>query len=145
MNNLEKINGRIPAMRQEDIDRVRALEKETLALPQTPLEVSHFLHAGIYSRTVCIPAGSLITGALLKIPTVLVIAGEVTMFVGDRTVSLNGYNVFPAEANRKQVFLTNTETFLTAMFATSATTVDEAEKESTDEFSLLTTQRVKAL
>lgn len=143
MNSLEKFNGRIPAMTPESIKKVRDLEEIMLAMPQEDLKVSHFLHAGIYIRTVRIPSGSVITGALLKIPTILIVSGEVIVYVGDRTVTLTGYNVFPAEANRKQVFLTKSDTFLTAMFATNAKTVEEAEKESTYEFGMLTTNRDK--
>ena len=34
---------------------------------QVPIETRHVLHAGMYARTICIPAGVLITGALVKV------------------------------------------------------------------------------
>ena len=131
----------IPAMTGPEIDKIRRLESAALQMPQVDITTSHFLHAGTYVRTVRIPAGVLITGALIKIPTTLIVSGDVVVYIGSQTLNLTGYNVIPAQGNRKQAFLARSETWLTMTFATDAATVAEAEQEFTDEFTMLITRR----
>lgn len=128
---------KIPKMKREEIEKVAALEAASLRLPQIPIPVDAVLHAGMYSRTVKIPAGVTITGALIKVPTILIVDGDVTMYAGDRAVNLNGHNVLTAEAGRKQAFVARSDVYLTMMFPSSAVTLDEAEEEFTDEADML--------
>lgn len=131
----------LPAMTSEAIDRVREAESRALELPQVELPTQHNLHAGMYARTVTVPAGMAITGALIKIPTILVVNGHCEVFTGAETVVLNGHHVIQASANRKQVFLAHTDTHLTMLFPTAATTVEQAENEFTDDADMLQTRR----
>jgi hypothetical protein len=124
---------RIAAMSPEAIDQVRRLESAALALPQVPIETTHVLHAGLYARTIRVPAGVLITGVLIKIATLVVIDGDVLMHVEDGPLRLQGHHVLPAAAGRKQAFLAQADTHITMIFATAARTVAEAEREFTDE------------
>ncbi|WP_420997606.1 hypothetical protein ACKI2N_012410 [Cupriavidus sp. 30B13] len=128
---------RIAPMRAEDIEQVRRLERALLAEPQVDLQYHHVLHAGMYARTVRIPAGVVITGALIKLATILVVNGDVSVFIGTETVRLQGYHVIPACAGRKQAFLAHTATDLTMVLSSRASTVEEAESEFTDEADLL--------
>lgn len=88
-----------------------------------------------------VPAGCMITGALIKIPTILVISGDVIAYIGEETVELSGYNVIQAYAHRKQAFVAVTDTFLTMVFPTSATDIESAESEFTDETEKLITRK----
>ena len=123
----------IPAMSAQAIRAVRALEERVLALPQVPIETRHVLHAGMYARTICVPAGVLVTGVLIRIPTLLIVSGHATVFIGGEDVELTGYAVIPASAGRKQVIYAHRDTLLTMLFPTAARTVEEAEEEFTDE------------
>jgi len=123
----------IPAMSAGAIRAVRALEERVLTLPQVPIETRHVLHAGMYARTVCIPAGVLITGAHITIPTLLIVSGHATLFIGEDDAELQGYAVVPASAGRKQAIYAHRDTLLTMLFPTAARTVEEAEEEFTDE------------
>lgn len=123
----------IPSMSAVAIDKVREFENMALRLPQADLGTRHLIHAGMYARTIMIPAGVSLTGALITIPTVLVISGHVIINTGDGLMELSGYHILPASANRKQAFLTKSDTYLTMIFATSAKTVSDAECEFTDE------------
>jgi hypothetical protein len=120
-------------MSREAIERVRALEAQVLALPQTEIATRHVIHGGMYARTIRVPAGVLLTGAEIKIATVLVIHGHSLVTLGEQTVELVGHNVLPASAGRKQAFLALADTDLTMVFPTSARTVEEAENQFTDE------------
>lgn len=119
------------------IERARAIEAVAKQLPQVPVTLDHVLHGGMYARTVRIPAGVMLTGALIKIPTVLVFSGHATVYVGDGTAEVDGYQVIPAAAGRKQVFIAHEDTDLTMLFPTSAQSVEEAEREFTDEWRAL--------
>jgi len=136
MNDLVLKNA-IPAMTSGDIEKVRALEERVLELPQEKIATHHIFHAGMYSRTIKMPAGTVLTGALIKRATMLIVCGEVTVYIGDKTLELSGYFVLPASGNRKQAFLAKSDTYLTMMFATEAKTVAEAEAEFTDEAGIL--------
>ncbi len=123
----------------ESVAGVRRLEAASLAeLPQVNLAVKHFIHAGVYVRTVEIPANGMITGVEIKIPTVVIVSGSVYVSGGQ---FFGGYHVLPAAPGRKQAFFSPGGAHLTMFFATKATTVEEAEAEFTDEPHLLQTRR----
>lgn len=131
----------IPPMSDDAVRAVRGLEAEMMKLPQIEVFTEHLIHGGIYARTVCLRAGVLIAGALIKRATVLIVQGDCTVFTGDAAVDLRGYHVLPASAGRKQVFRAHTDTMLTMLFPTEARTAEEAEAEFTDEADLLVSRR----
>jgi hypothetical protein len=131
----------LPAMTGEAVDKVREAEAKLLNLPQVDIPVHHNLHAGMYARTITIPAGVAITGALIKIPTILIVDGHCEVFTGAESVVMTGYHVLQASAHRKQVFLAYSDTTMTMLFPTAATTVEQAENEFTDEAALLWSRR----
>lgn len=140
MNNLA-ISTVIPAMTAKSIDKVRQLEDAILKTPQVNIPIEHVLHAGVYARTVMVPAGVVITGALVKIPTLLVVSGKSKVYIGDETLEISGQHVIPASAGRKQAFWAIEDTSITMIFQTHAKTVQEAEKEFTDEFEKLSSNK----
>lgn len=128
----------IAPMSSAAIDRVRRMESMALAMPQVSILTDHVLHAGMYARTVFVPAGVMITGVLVKVPTILILHGNALIYVGDdMPMPCAGYNVLTAAAGRKQAFLAETDICLTMIFPSDATTVEEAEQQFTDESDLL--------
>jgi hypothetical protein len=136
----------IPAMSVASVEKVRRLTDLSLKhLPQIPFVTEHRLHAGIYTRTVTIPArpfgakGTVCTGVLVKIPTILILCGDVIVYMGEgeEPVHVNGQRVFLGSPGRKQAFLSNGEYTMTMCFATDAKTIAEAEAQFTDEVELL--------
>ncbi len=127
----------LPVMNSDEVAKVMALESHLAQLPQVQIKTQHHFHAGVYARTIRIPAGVMLTGALIKIPTLLVLSGHATVFIGGKSVELQGYHVLPGQSGRKQAFLAHADTDLTMTFATNATTVEQAEIEFTDETELL--------
>lgn len=133
---------RVPAMDAPSVEMVRRLEHELLKLPQGKYHTNHVLHAGMYARTLITPPHTLITGALIKIPTILIACGDIEAYVGNGSIRITGYNVLPASAGRRQaVYSYDTDAYYTMVFPTSATTVEDAEKHFTDEFELLASHR----
>jgi hypothetical protein len=131
----------VPAMNPGQIEAVENLENALSKVPQVEVETSHVFHAGMYCRTVHMKKFVTFTGALIKIPTVVIISGDVSMYMGTGLVRLSGYNVLKGDAGRKQAFFCHEDTSITMLFATNATTVEEAEAEFTDEGDKLVSRR----
>jgi len=123
----------IHSMSDADINLAIELEQDILTLPQTSIPTEHSIHSGVYTRTVMIPQGVVIGGALVKRSTTLILSGHAIVIIGDEETEYNGYAVLCASANRKQAFYAIADTCLTMLFSTTATTVEEAEEEFTDE------------
>lgn len=118
---------------QESIQKLTELENELLKLPQTEVSTKHLIHAGMYARTICIKAGTLLTGAQIKINTILIFNGNATVYNDGDAVDLIGYHVIPASAGRKQAFMAHEDTWLTMIFPSNTKSVQGAEEEFTDE------------
>jgi hypothetical protein len=123
----------IPSMSDFHIQKVEHMENLALQLPQVDIKTTHFIHAGMYARTIMIPSGVMITGALIKIPTIIVVQGNVIIHTGGNNVELQGYNVLPAYANRKQAFVAKSDTYVTMIFSTNVESVEDAENEFTND------------
>lgn len=128
---------RIPAMSPQAVATVRELESLAQALPQARIVTHHLIHGGLYARTILVPAGVMITGALVKIATVLVVDGDAVVYLDGDHARLTGHHVLPASAGRKQAFLALADTHMTMLFPTAAKTVADAEAQFTDELDLL--------
>lgn len=133
----------LPAMSEESINKVKAIENFSLEfVDQLNLPTANLIHGGMYARTLHMDAGTVLTGALLKVPTILIVSGDCAVFIGTETIELRGYTVLPGSAGRKQMFYAHTDVDMTMLFPTDATTVDECEREFTDEHELLMTNRM---
>lgn len=115
-----------------------------LERPQVELETEHVFHGGMYARTIRVPAGAVVAGALVKIATLLVIHGDADVLTGDGWVAVSGFGVLSGSAGRKQVFVTRSAVEMTMIFPTNAQSVDEAEREFTDEFEKLMSRKETA-
>lgn len=98
-------------------------------LPQIDVKTQHHLHAGVYSRTIFIPKGTLIIGVEMQCATQLVQYGSGCFTDGNGTKELHGYVVMEGAPHRQCAFLAYEDTWATMFFATKATTIEEAEKE----------------
>jgi hypothetical protein len=123
----------IQPMSDKSIDKVFELEGVTKYMDQVDLVTWHVLHGGVYSRTIMIPAGTCLTGALVKVPTTLTVCGDVIVFANEQENRLTGYNVISASSNRKQAFIAVADTYLTMSFATSSKSIMACEEEFTDQ------------
>ncbi len=101
----------------------------------------HVLHAGMYSRTITMQPNTVLVGALIKVPTIVITVGHAKVLVGKDWADVDGYRVLPAQAGRKQLFVSIGPLIITMIFPTSAKTASEAEAEFTDECELLLSRR----
>ena len=136
----------IPSMSPQAIERVIRLEDHLLATQeQLPILTEHSLHAGLYARTLRLFPDAVITGALIKIPTLLITSGHCYVWLDGLVQENHGHVLMRAAAVRKTAFRAITDTSLTMCFATAAKTVEEAEAEFTDEASCLMSRHPGAI
>ena len=135
----------LPPTPPEVISWIKEVEGRAREFQQVAVRTEHILHAGMYVRTVHLPAMCHFTNVLIKIPTVLAMLGYCYFLAGNKWVKLTGYNVFPADAGRKQIFITKEPTAITMMFRTNSSTVEEAEMEFTDEFGDLLSRKFSGI
>lgn len=94
----------LPVMGQSEVDSVRELETAAMRLPQVHIPTDHVFHAGMYARTIKIPAGVALTGAQIKIPTILIISGDTLVYGENGATRYTGYHVALGQRGRKQAF-----------------------------------------
>lgn len=115
------------------IEAVRELEGFLLELPQVDLQTSHVVHGGMCARTILIPAGVVLTGALTNCDNTCIISGDITVTTDDGAQRLTGYRVIPAKAGAKRAGIAHADTWWTTIHCTDLTEITEIENEMTDE------------
>lgn len=149
MNALIPVGLVLEATDTATLDKLATVQQVLMRAEQIGLQTEHILHGGMYARTIRLPwneqiaadGGVLLTGALIKRATVLIINGPTRVLVNDGWFESDGYQVLAAKAGRKQAFVTRGTVELTMIFPTTARTVEEAEAEFTDEADLLLSRR----
>lgn len=114
-------------------ERVAALEQQILALPQVDLDTTHAVHGGMYARTIRIPPGTVLTGALTNADNLCIVSGDITVTTDDGPRRLVGYHVLPARAGFKRAGFAHAETFWTTVIPTDETDIAAIEDSFTDE------------
>lgn len=131
----------LPATSPELLVKIEALQDRLIGNEPAEVPTQHVIHAGMYARTIVMPKEMVLVGALLKLATIVIVTGSAAVLTGDGWVELKGYNVIPASAGRKQVFVSYSPVIITMLFPTQARTVEEAEAEFTDEAAALLSRR----
>lgn len=124
---------RIRELAEQGSVLVAALEAELLKHPQRTLDTSHEIHGGMYARTVLIPAGTLLTGAMTAVDNICVIVGDITVTTDEGPRRIVGHHVLPAARGTKRMGYAHSDTWWTMVMPTSADTVDGAEDAMTPE------------
>lgn len=123
------------------VQSVKRLEEIILQLPQVDLKTESVIHGGMCARTIFIPAGTVLTGALTNLDNICIVCGDITVTTDEGPRRLTGYNVLGASMGYKRVGITHADTWWTMMFKTDSTDPDEVEREMTDEHNALQTKR----
>lgn len=141
MNDISHMGAITPQINQQFEDYIRVLEK----LPEVKIKTEHHLHAGVYSRTVYVPAGTVAVGLKVNLATQLICAGHFRLTDGACTKEFKGYHVLNGYAGRRAAVHAITNCAFTMLFSTKCKTVEEAEAEFTDEPERLLTRKEKRL
>ena len=123
----------VPACTSDILKATQALQNILLQYPQVYLEPEELLHAGCYVRTIRVTKGIVLTGALIKLPTVLIVSGKMRMTIGDKFEVVECYKVFEGAKGRKTIFESLEDSVITMFFATSAPDFESALSEVVEE------------
>lgn len=123
------------------IEQVRRLESQLLAMPQVDLQTQTLLHGGMCARTILVPAGVALTGALTRKANVCVVIGDITVTTDEGTKRLTGFHVLPAAGGLKRAGFAHADTFWVTVWPTEAACAEDAEDDMTDESDMLQTRR----
>lgn len=134
----------LPATPRDLIEKIAAFEEVQIGHEPVEVPTGHLIHAGMYARTILIPQDMVLTGALMKRASVVIVVGSASVLAGGEWLEFEGYNVIPASAGRKQVFVSRSLLIITMLFPTQAKTVEDAEAEFTDEAASLLSRRQNA-
>lgn len=138
VTDLAKFTPALPPTAPGMIERLKDVQEEFLKHEQARIFTQHLLHGGMYARTITMPPHLALVGAHIKRPTVVITVGSGKVLVGKDWADIAGYQVLPASAGRKQIFVSlEGPLIITMLFPTEAQTVEEAEAEFTDEYDLL--------
>lgn len=122
-------------------DAVRVLEQECLKLPQVQIRTEHALSGGIYTRTIHIPADTVVTGLPHKHDHMNIMTGDITVSTDEGMKRLTGYQVVPAKAGLMRAGYAHADTVWTTIFATDLIDIEAIENEMTDESEKLQTRK----
>jgi hypothetical protein len=127
----------IPSMPQTSIDKLNMLACEFDAHEQAEIPTQSILHGGMFTRTIHVQAGVGVVGALIRLPSILISNGDVAIIIDGSVKKLSGYHVFAGMPNRKQAVIALSDCMFTMVVRTDAKTIEEAEKEFTEEWEKL--------
>jgi hypothetical protein len=131
----------LPATSPEIRNKLIVAQQKLMMGEQVPIQTDHVIHGGMYARTVTMPPNTVLIGAHIKRATLVITVGSAKVLVGRDWADVDGYQVLPASADRKQIFISRGPFVITMLFPTQAKTVEEAEAEFTDEAELLLSRK----
>ncbi len=125
------------------VEAVRELEEvlRGLGLPLVDIPTETMVDDGMCLRTVFIPAGTIMTGALGRADTLNVLFGDITVTTDEGTKRLTGFNVIKGTAGAKRAGVSHADTWWTTIHRTELTNLAAIEDEYTDESADLLSRR----
>jgi hypothetical protein len=100
------------------IEQIIALENEILKLEQVDLPITHEFIDGVYARSMFIPAGTVLTGAVHKKDCFMIIRyGDLTVYTDEGMKRCVTGDLIPSKAGIKRVGVAHEDTFITGFLA----------------------------
>lgn len=129
--------GEITAVTREKVEQLEAL---ILQQEQVDLKTTHELSGGVYARSIFIPAGTVLTGAVHKKDHINVMSGDITVSTDNGMVRLTGHHVLPTKAGMKRAGYAHADTVWTTICRTDLTDIQKIEDELVEESPRLQTR-----
>ena len=124
-------------------DKIDEYERILGQQPQVDLNTTHVLSGEIYSRTIFIPAGVSLVGAIHKKDHINIMVGDITVTTDTGMKRLTGYNVFPTKAGIRRVGFAHQDTYWTSVIHTKETELEKIEEDITPDSHKLQTRKLK--
>jgi len=102
------------------------------------MPVGHYIHAGMYERTLFIPAGTILTGKIHLIAHMFrLLAGELSVMSDNGVMKrIAAPERFDVPANTKKIGYAHTDVLCSTVHKTDLTDIDEIEKEALENSNL---------
>jgi hypothetical protein len=128
-------------------EAIERLEAEVLKLPQVDLHTTHALAGGVYARTIFIPAGTVLTGAVHKKDHINILQGDITAWTEGGVRRFTGHHVLESKAGAKRAGVAHADTTWTTVCRTDLTDIEAIEAELVEEPERLQTsqQRIEGV
>lgn len=123
-----------------EVEAAKEIEKSLRQLPQIDLNTSHVVFGRMCARTIYIPAGVALVGALTRCDNICIVSGDVLVTTDEGPKRLSGYNVIPAKAGAKRTGYALADTYWTTIWFTDLTDIRAIEDEMTEESEMLQTR-----
>lgn len=123
------------------LEAVRRVEQALMQLPQVNLRTTHQVFGGMYARTIYIPAGTMLTGALTNKDNICIVCGDITVTMQEGPVRLTGFHVLAANAGAKRAGYAHADTTWTTIWTTDLLDITAIEDEMTNESAMLQTRQ----
>jgi hypothetical protein len=115
---------------QGNMPEILALEKIILTLEQVECPISHYQIEGVYCRSMFIPAGTVITGAIHNKENISILAkGTIRVTNGTDSKIISAPYIMIDQPGIKRLGVSETDVTFINIWRTDATDLDEIEKE----------------
>lgn len=114
------------AIQETTREKVNRLEDALRSVPQVDCPIRHHFAPGIYAREITIPKGTVLTGAVHKQESLVVLsAGRLRLVTDDGTVEISAPYMLTCKAGAKNAALALEDSVWTNFFATEETDQDK--------------------
>lgn len=115
---------------QGNMPEILALEKVLLTLEQVDCPVTHYHIEGVYVRSMFIPAGTVLTGAIHNKENISILAqGSIRVTNGTESVLITAPHIMVDKPGIKRLGVSETDVTFINVLRTDLTDIDELEKE----------------
>ena len=115
---------------QGNMPEILALEKIILTLEQVKCPISHYQIEGVYCRSMFIPAGTVITGAIHNKENISILAqGTIRITNGTESKLISAPYIMVDQPGIKRLGVSETDVTFINVWRTDTTDLDEIEKE----------------
>lgn len=112
---------------------------------QVQIKIDQDLCGNFYARHCLVPKDVVIVGALLKVPTAIIIDGDCIVYDGKETRRITGYKIIAGQAYRQSIFRAIEPTHITMLAMVNSTNLEDVQRQLTDQHMLLTNHRQELL
>lgn len=123
-------------------DKINKYEDILEQMPQVVLNTTHCVSGEVYARTILIPAGVSLVGAVHNKDHINIMCGDITVTTDDGMKRLTGFHVFATKAGMKRVGYAHADTTWSSIMHTKETEIDKIEEDITPDSHKLQTRRL---
>ena len=114
------------AIQETTREKVNRLEDALRSVPQVDCPIRHHFAPGIYAREITIPKGPVLTGAVHKQESLVVLsAGRLRLVTDDGTLEISAPHTMTCKPGAKNAALALEDSVWTNFFATEETDTDK--------------------